>query len=93
MYLTSEGQEKGEKWARKAIWGNVPSDIKNKIKGGVDALTSGQFLALWTERVYRFMGRKVEPPMHYVQDASKAKKSIKAAVNAKKKTKIAALAK
>jgi len=93
MYLTSEGQEKGEKWARKAIWGNVPSDIKNKIKGGVDALTSGQFVALWTERVYRFMGRKVEPPMHYVQDASKAKKSIKAAVNAKKKTKIAALAK
>jgi len=93
MYLTSEGQEKGEKWARKAIWGNVPSDIKNKIKGGVDALTSGQFLALWTERVYRFMGRKVEPPTHYVQDASKAKKSIKAAVNTKKKTKIAALAK
>jgi hypothetical protein len=31
--------------------------------------------------------------MHYVRDASKAKKSIKAAVNAKKKTKIAALAK
>ena len=24
MYLTTEGQEKGEKWARKAIWGNVP---------------------------------------------------------------------
>ena len=34
MYLTGEGQEKGEAWARKAIWGNVPSDIKNKIKGG-----------------------------------------------------------
>jgi len=30
MYLTSEGQEKGEKWARKAIWGNVPSDIKKR---------------------------------------------------------------
>ena len=62
MYLTGEGQEKGEAWARKAIWGNVPSDLKNKIKGGLEALTSGQFIALWTERVDRFMARKVEPP-------------------------------
>jgi hypothetical protein len=42
MYLTSEGQEKGEAWARKAFWGNVPSDVKKKIKGGLAALTSGQ---------------------------------------------------
>jgi len=28
MYMTAEGQEKGEKWARKAIWGNVPADLK-----------------------------------------------------------------
>ena len=69
MYLTGEGQEKGEKWARKAIWGNVPSDIKGKIKGGLEALTSGQFIALWTERVNRFMARKVEPPTQYVQHA------------------------
>ncbi len=88
MYLTSEGQEKGEKWARKAIWGNVPADLKNKFKGGVEALTSGQFIALWTERVNRFMARKVEPPMHYVQYASKAKKLTQLA--AKKKTKVAA---
>ena len=33
MYLTGEGQEKGEAWARKAIWGNVPSDLKNKTQG------------------------------------------------------------
>jgi hypothetical protein len=46
MYLTTEGQEKGEKWARKAIWGNVPSDLKNKIKGGLAALTSGQHRAM-----------------------------------------------
>src|SRR5262245_49367693 len=85
MYLTSEGQEKGEKWARKAIWGNVPSDLKNKIKGGVNALTSGQFIALWTERVNRFMARKVEPPAHYVQHVSKAKKPTQLAVTGKKK--------
>jgi hypothetical protein len=88
MYLTGEGQEKGEKWARKAIWGNVPSDIKSKIKGGLDALTSGQFLALWTERVNRFMARKVEPPTQYVQHASKAKKPKVAGAD-KKKTKVA----
>ena len=90
MYLTSEGQEKGEKWARKAIWGNVPWDLKNKLKGGVAALTSGQFIALWTERVNRFIARKVEPPTHYVQHASKAKKATKVAATDKKRTKVAA---
>ena len=90
MYLTGEGQEKGEAWARKAIWGNVPSDIKNTIKGGLEALTSGQFLALWTERVNRFMAHKVEAPEHYVERASKAKKATQLAAAAKKKTKVAA---
>jgi hypothetical protein len=94
MYLTTEGQEKGAKWARKAIWGNVPRDLKNTIKGGVEALTSGQFIALWTERVNRFMVRKVEPPTQYVQHASKAKKPTKKmAATEKKKTKVAATAK
>jgi len=90
MYLTTEGQEKGEKWARRAIWGNVPWDLKKTIKGGVEALTSGQFIALWTERVNRFMARKVEPPTHYVQHASKVEKSTKLAVTEKKTTKRAA---
>ena len=90
MYLTAEGQQKGAAWARKAIWGNVPSDLKNKIKGGLEALTSGQFIALWTKRVDRFMARKVEPPAHYVQHASKAKKPTQLAVTAtKKKAKVA----
>jgi len=91
MYLTSEGQAKGEKWARRAIWGNIPADLKNMIKGGVEVLTSGQFLAIWTERVNRFMARMVEPPTDYVERASKAKKPTKAAViDKKKKTKVAA---
>ena len=90
MYLTAEGQQKGAAWAREAIWGNVPSDLKNKIKGGLEALTSGQFIALWTQRVDRFMARKVEPPAHYVQHASKAKKPTQLAVTAtRKKTKVA----
>jgi hypothetical protein len=36
------------------------------------------------------MARKVEPPTHYVEHASKAKKPIKAAVTDKKRTKVAA---
>ena len=90
MYLTGEGQAKGEAWARKAIWGNVPSDLKNKFEGGVEALTSGQFIALWTERIASFMARNVEPPAHYVQQASKAKKPTQLAVIGKNKTKVAA---
>ena len=92
MYLTSEGQEKGEKWARKAIWGNVPWDLKKTIKGGVEALTSGQFIALWTERVNRFIARKVEPPTYYVQRA-KVKKPTKLTASDKKKTKSVAIKK
>jgi hypothetical protein len=30
-------------------------------------LTNGQFIALWTEPVDRFMAHNVEPPVHYVQ--------------------------
>jgi hypothetical protein len=54
--------------------GQHPVGSQNKIKGGLAALTSGQFIALWTERVNRFMARKAEPPTRYVQHASKAKK-------------------
>jgi hypothetical protein len=92
MYLTTEGQEKGAKWARKAIWGNVPWDLKKTLKGGVEALTSGQFIALWTERVNRFIARKVEPPTDYVQRA-KVKKPTKLAASDKKKTKSVAIKK
>jgi hypothetical protein len=53
----------------------------------------GQFIALWTERVNRFMARKVEPPTHYVQLASKAKKPTKSATTDKKKTKNVAIKK
>jgi hypothetical protein len=92
MYLTVEGQERGEAWARKAIWGNVPSDIKDQIKGGVEALTSAQFIAIWTERVERFMARKTEPPAQYVERQSKTKTRAKVAATGKKnKKKVASI--
>lgn len=51
MLSTGEGQQKGEAWAKAAIWGNVPSDIKAQFPGGVDTVTSAQFVALWKRKV------------------------------------------
>jgi hypothetical protein len=54
MYATAEGQQKGQAWARKAIWGNVPNDLKPAlINAGinVDTITSQQFVGIWQNRV------------------------------------------
>lgn len=51
MASTAEGHQKGEAWAKKAIWGNVPDDIKAQFPGGVDSLTSQQFMDLWRSKV------------------------------------------
>jgi hypothetical protein len=47
MYLTEEGRQKGPKWARLAIWGNVPTDQRPLFPGGVDGITSRQFVDMW----------------------------------------------
>lgn len=53
MYSTAEGRKKGEGWAKQAIWGNVPTDMRGMFPGGVDSLTSQQFLDLWQHKVER----------------------------------------
>lgn len=40
----------GESWAKSAIWGNVPSDVKPKFKL-VDNVTSEAFVNLWRVKV------------------------------------------
>jgi hypothetical protein len=50
MLSTGEGRRKGAGWARKAIWGNVPSDVRSRY-GSVDNLTSRQFVSLWQQKV------------------------------------------
>jgi hypothetical protein len=50
MLATGEGQSKGEGWARKAIWGNVPDDVKARY-GSVDNMTSGQFMDMWRNKM------------------------------------------
>ena len=56
MYSTAEGRRKGPDWARKAIWGNVPDDMKSRY-GGAASITSQQFMDLWHEKIDRFSAR------------------------------------
>ncbi len=53
MAGTGEGRRKGEAWAKQAIWGNVPDTLKANYPGGVDSLTSQQFMDLWKSKVER----------------------------------------
>jgi len=50
MCATDEGQQRGEKWCKRAIWGNTLPAIK-KVWKSVENLTSGAFVAMWEERV------------------------------------------
>lgn len=50
MAQTAEGIQKGERWARKAIWGNVPDRLK-RVFGSVDNITSGDFARMWISKV------------------------------------------
>jgi hypothetical protein len=50
MCDTDEGREKGEKWCRRAIWGNTLPAIKHIWKS-VDNLTSAAFVNMWRQRI------------------------------------------
>lgn len=56
MCATSEGREKGEKWCRRAIWGNTLPSVKEVWKS-VDKLTSAAFVGMWRERVAHFQSK------------------------------------
>lgn len=51
MLSTGEGQQRGAAWAKAAIWGNVPDDVKKQFPGGVDTVTSADFIKLWSAKV------------------------------------------
>ena len=50
MCATDEGREKGERWCKRAIWGNTLPAVKH-IWSSVDKLTSGAFVRMWQQRV------------------------------------------
>ncbi|THD64512.1 MAG: transglycosylase [Bradyrhizobium sp.] len=56
MCATGEGREKGEKWCRRAIWGNTLPAVKDTWKS-VDKLTSEAFVGMWRERVAYFYSK------------------------------------
>jgi hypothetical protein len=59
MCATDEGKQKGEKWCKRAIWGNTLPEIKHVWKS-VDNLTSGTFMKMWQDQVNRFYTRYSE---------------------------------
>lgn len=59
MCATDEGKQKGEKWCKRAVWGNTLPQIKQAWKS-VDHLTSGAFVKMWQDQVNRFYARYTE---------------------------------
>jgi hypothetical protein len=60
MCATQEGLVKGERWCKRAIWGNTLPAVKREWKS-VDRLTSGAFVAMWRDRVETFYVRYTAP--------------------------------
>lgn len=56
MCATSEGKEKGERWCRRAIWGNTLPALKREWKS-VENVTSEKFVGMWRARVAEFYGK------------------------------------
>lgn len=59
MCATDEGKERGEKWCKRAIWGNTLPAVK-RIWKNVNRVTSGAFVAMWQQRVSHFYARYSE---------------------------------
>ena len=58
MCATSEGREKGEKWCKRAIWGNTLPAFRKAWKS-VDKVTSEAFVGMWRARVAEFYTKYV----------------------------------
>ena len=59
MCATDEGKSKGEKWCKRAIWGNTLPEIKRAMKN-VNKVTSAAFVTMWQERMSHFYARYSE---------------------------------
>jgi hypothetical protein len=56
MCATDEGREKGEKWCKRAVWGNTLPTVKTVWKS-VENMTSAAFVGMWQQRVNLFYAR------------------------------------
>ncbi len=62
MCATQEGMAKGERWCKRAIWGNTLPAVKREWKS-VDRLTSSAFVAMWRDRVDTLSARYPAPAL------------------------------
>jgi hypothetical protein len=62
MCATDEGQQRGEHWCKRAIWGNTLPAVKKEWKS-VDRLTSGAFVAMWRDRMNTLYARYSDAPV------------------------------
>ena len=62
MCATDEGRQKGEKWCKRAIWGNTLPTVKHVWKS-VNKLTSDAFVNMWRQRVDQLNSRYSETAM------------------------------
>lgn len=58
MCATGEGKEKGDRWCKRAIWGNALPAFKRTWKS-VDNVTSEAFVGMWRGRVAEFYTKYV----------------------------------
>jgi Transglycosylase SLT domain len=69
MCGTDEGHEKGEKWCKRAIWGNTLPEIKKAWKS-VEKLTSAAFVDMWRQRIEGLYSRYAEAAAADTKQAS-----------------------
>jgi hypothetical protein len=59
MCATDEGRQKGERWCKRAVWGNTLPTVKHVWKS-VNKLTSDAFVNMWRQRVDELYSRYSE---------------------------------
>jgi Transglycosylase SLT domain len=59
MCATDEGRQKGERWCKRAIWGNTLATVKHDWKS-VNKLTSDAFVNMWRQRLDKLYSRYSE---------------------------------
>lgn len=90
MLSTGEGQQKGEAWAKAAIWGNIPSDVKAQFPGGVDTVTSAAFVNLWKRKVDGNAGATIASGALTPEQAASVQETARRQVTAQEQQRTAA---
>lgn len=62
MLATGEGRRKGAGWAKKAVWGNIPTDMRKLFPGGVNDVTSRDLVKIWS---LKMAGKRTMTDLEY----------------------------